>query len=76
MPEYRNPGAVDRFVHWLCGGPFQELPPQYGDTVPPELRAFTARTGNRHASALQPAEQAAAHRRSRPMRHEGVQGRR
>lgn len=29
-----------RFVRWLFGGPFQKLPPQYGNTVPPDLQQF------------------------------------
>ena len=35
----RYPG---RFVRWLFGSPFRELPPAFGNTVPPELRAFEA----------------------------------
>lgn len=31
-----------RFVRWLCRTPFQKLPPQYGNTVPPELQRFAA----------------------------------
>ena len=33
---------VRRFVRWLFGGPFQKLPPQYGNTVPPDLQRFEA----------------------------------
>lgn len=29
-----------RFARWLFGAPFQKLPPQYGDTVPPDLQRF------------------------------------
>lgn len=39
-----------RFVRWLCRRPFEQLPPQYGSTVPPELRRFEAQaeeTGRR-----------------------------
>lgn len=28
------------FARWLFGAPFQELPPEFGDPVPPDLRAF------------------------------------
>jgi len=39
----RKPWAdVQRVVRKLFGAPFQDLPPQYGDTVPPELRRFEA----------------------------------
>lgn len=31
-----------RFVRWLCRTPFEQLPPQYGSTVPPELQRFEA----------------------------------
>lgn len=31
-----------RFTRWLFGAPFQKLPPQYGNTVPPELQRFEA----------------------------------
>ena len=31
-----------RFARWLFGSPFRDLPPAFGDTVPPELRAFEA----------------------------------
>jgi hypothetical protein len=40
MMHTGRPGPVRRLVRWLCGAPFQRLPPQYGDTVPPEMRAF------------------------------------
>ena len=33
---------IQRFLHWLFGAPFQELPSEFGDPVPPELRAFQA----------------------------------
>lgn len=39
-PDRSN--IVQRFVRWLFGAPFQELPPEFGDPVPPELRAFEA----------------------------------
>lgn len=31
------------FLRWLFGAPFQELPPEFGDPVPVELRVFAAR---------------------------------
>lgn len=39
-PDKSN--VVQRFVRWLFGAPFRELPPEFGDPVPPELRAFEA----------------------------------
>jgi hypothetical protein len=36
-------GWLRRFMGWLFGAPFQELPLEFGDPVPPELRAFQAK---------------------------------
>jgi hypothetical protein len=33
---------VRRFLHWWFGSPFRELPPEFGDPVPTELRVFAA----------------------------------
>lgn len=38
--KHESRGWSARFVRWLFGGPFQKLPPQYGNTVPPELQRF------------------------------------
>ena len=35
-------GRIRRFVGWLFGAPFRELPPEFGDAVPSELRVFEA----------------------------------
>lgn len=29
-----------RLVRWFFGAPFEELPPEFGDPVPPDLRSF------------------------------------
>ena len=34
---------VQRFGRWLFGAPFQELPLEFGDPVPPEWHVFEAR---------------------------------
>jgi hypothetical protein len=31
-----------RFAQWLFGSPFRELPPAFGNRVPPELQVFEA----------------------------------
>jgi len=31
---------VRRFLRWLFGSPVEELPPEFGDPRPPELRVF------------------------------------
>ncbi len=37
-------GRIQRFLHWLFGAPFQGMSDAIGDPVPPELRAFEARS--------------------------------
>ncbi|HHX43827.1 MAG TPA: hypothetical protein GX714_07575 [Chloroflexi bacterium] len=32
--------ALRRLVRWLFGSPIEELPPEFGDPRPPDLRAF------------------------------------
>lgn len=31
---------VQSLVRWFFGAPFQQLPPEFGETIPPDLRAF------------------------------------
>ncbi len=31
-----------RFYRWLFGGPFRQLPPAFGNPVPPDLQKFEA----------------------------------
>lgn len=31
-----------RFARWLFGSPFRDLPPAFGNPVPPELQVFEA----------------------------------
>jgi hypothetical protein len=38
--RFRGPRWLRRAVRWLFGAPFRDLPPAFGDTVPPELRAY------------------------------------
>ena len=38
-------GWLRRFVGWLFGAPFRELPGEFGDTVPSELEVFEVRSG-------------------------------
>jgi hypothetical protein len=40
--KYRIARGIQRFVRWLFGIPFQNLPSAFGDTVPSELRVFEA----------------------------------
>jgi hypothetical protein len=41
--KYKAIEWVRRFLRWLFGAPFQELPPEFGDPVPAELRVFAAK---------------------------------
>jgi hypothetical protein len=34
--------GFQRFTRWLFGAPFEELPSEFGDPVPSELRRFEA----------------------------------
>lgn len=36
----RPASAIRRFLRWLFGSPVEELPPEFGDPRPPELRVF------------------------------------
>jgi len=40
----KKSNVVQNFVAWLFGSPFRDLPSEFGDPVPPELRAFEAET--------------------------------
>jgi len=45
MSQVRNTLRwIQRWVRRLFRAPFENLPPAFGDTVPPELRAFEAQT--------------------------------
>jgi hypothetical protein len=37
---YEKSGWLKRFLAWLFGAPFQELPPEFGDPVPTDMRVF------------------------------------
>jgi hypothetical protein len=38
MPE--KYGWLERFLRWLFGAPFEDLPPEFGNPVPTELQVF------------------------------------
>ena len=42
---------MQSLARWFFGAPFQQLPPEFGDTVPPDLQAFEA---NAEESQLHP----------------------
>jgi hypothetical protein len=35
---------IRALARWFFGAPFQQLPPEFGETVPPDLRAFEVAT--------------------------------
>lgn len=41
--KYKAIEWIQRFLRWLFGAPFQELPPEFGDPVPAELHVFAAK---------------------------------
>ena len=51
-PKHENPNLIRRFIGWLFGSPFRDLPPEFGDPVPADLRAFEVETeeASHHAS--------------------------
>ena len=40
----KKPGRVQRFLRWMFGAPFQDMSDAFGDSMPPEMRAFEARS--------------------------------
>jgi len=61
-----------RIVRWLCGSPFRELPPAFGNTVPPELQRFEAEAEDalRHGLGGVAAPVPVRHRKTHPERLE------
>lgn len=61
-----------RFVRWLFGGPFRQLPPPFGSPVPPDLQRFEddAADATRHGigSASHPAP--SHHTKTHPARQD------
>lgn len=42
--SHKQAGWIRRFIRWFAGSPFEHLPRYFGDTVPPDLRVFEAKT--------------------------------
>ncbi len=76
VAKMNRPGWISRFVHWLFGAPFKNLPPEYGDTVPSDLRVFeTERELAQHSAESEPGPDAARDEPSRPIRKDAPRGR-
>ncbi len=65
-------GWIERFLHWLFGAPFQELPPEFGDPVPSELRVFEyhAEEAQHHPSSKISAPMSAHHKQTKPVQRD------
>lgn len=61
---------IRRWVRRLFRAPFEELPAAFGNTVPPELRAFKAEADEikHHPVGEVSSPQSHGHQRSRPTR--------
>jgi len=65
-------GWIKRFVRWLFGAPFTNMPSEFGDTVPPELRVFeTEAEWAEKAQESEPAVDLPLDGRSRDSRPDG-----
>ena len=63
---------LTRFAQWLFSSPFRELPPVFGNTVPPELQVFemeAAEAGRRGLGGVA-APVPVHHRKTHPKRLE------
>ncbi len=41
MSKNRKPSNwLGRFLHWVFGSEFEQLPSEFGDPIPPDLEAF------------------------------------
>jgi hypothetical protein len=63
---------IKRFLRWFFGAPVQELPPEFGDPVPPELRTFEvqAEESQHHARSNISAQSPIHHQKSKPVRQD------
>ena len=61
---------VRRVIHWLFGAPSEELPPGFGDTVPPELRVYEKKVDEmeHHPVGEVSEPKHSGHQRSKPKR--------
>jgi hypothetical protein len=62
-----------RFYRWLFGGPFRQLPPPFGNPVPPDLQQFEAeaRDAQLHGIGGVARQAPAHHAKSSPARDDG-----
>ena len=62
--------SIQKFLRNLLSAPFQDLPPEFGDTVPPELRVFEAEAEERqhHSRAKLSSRRSAQHYRTKAIK--------
>jgi hypothetical protein len=62
-----------RFVRWLFGAPFRQLPLPFGDPMPADLRAFSAQTteARRHTRGRVERMTPVHHAHTQPISHDG-----
>jgi hypothetical protein len=71
MARVHSPGWINRLVRRLFGAPFENLPPEFGNTVPPELRVFEAEAEEaQHTEQSERVGRLARHGRSSPARQD------
>lgn len=71
MPKrFRGLRWLHHAMRWLFGTPFQELPPAFGDTLPPELHAYEAEVDEmeHHPVGDVPSRFSHGHKRSKAAR--------
>ena len=63
---------LERFLRWLFGAPFQELPPEFGDLVPSELRVFEyqAEEAQHHARSKISTPTSVRHEQAKPVQQD------
>lgn len=69
---YKKSGWIQRFLRWLFGAPFRELPPEFGDPVPTELRVFEyqAEEVQHHPRSKIPTSRPAHHKQTKPVQQD------
>ncbi len=72
MTQYTSRSWPARFFRWLFGSPFRELPPAFGNPVPPDLQAFEAQADEaaHHGMDGVAGQVATPHQKTRPERLE------
>lgn len=67
LKRFRGLRWLGRALRWLFSAPFRELPPAFGDTVPPELRTYEEKADEmaHHPVGMVSPPQSHSHQRSK-----------